>query len=131
MSPKAFVGATLFALVFWTCLPVPARAQGVGAIGGTITDGSGAVLPGVTVTLSNPGIIGGNQEAVTTERGTFLFSRLVPGRYAVQANLVGSRSITAQARQAIPGHPGQVRPLGCAAVQDVGDRGRKPGFAPS
>ena len=46
-----------------------ALAQGVGAIGGTVVDASGAVLPGVTVTLSNPGTIGGNQEVVTDERG--------------------------------------------------------------
>ena len=32
----------------------PAAAQGVGAIGGTVADESGAVLPGATVTLSNP-----------------------------------------------------------------------------
>jgi hypothetical protein len=91
MNRKTVVGTSLVALVFWIFLPVSARAQGVGAISGTITDTSGAVLPGVAVTLSNPGIIGGNQEAVTTERGTFLFSSLVPGRYAVRANLTGFR----------------------------------------
>ena len=91
MTRNAFVETSLVALVFWICLPVSVRAQGVGDIGGTITDSSGAVLPGVAVTLSNSGIIGGNQEAVTTERGTFLFSRLVPGRYGVRASLAGFR----------------------------------------
>jgi len=66
-------------------------AQGVGAIGGTIVDASGAVLPGVTVTLSNPGTIGGNQETVTDARGTYQFTRLVPGRYSVKAVLAGFR----------------------------------------
>lgn len=67
-------------------------AQGVGAIGGTIADTSGAVLPGVTVTLANPaGIIGGNQTAVTDDRGAFQFIRLVPGTYNVQAQLPGFR----------------------------------------
>ena len=79
-------------LLGWICAPLPAMAQGVGAIGGTIADISGAVPPGVTVTLSSPGTIGGNQEAVTTDRGTFLFPRLVPGRYSVRASLTGFRT---------------------------------------
>src|SRR5688572_26467112 len=54
---------------------------GFGAVSGTATDASGAVLPGVTVTLSNPGTIGGNQVAVTDARGAYQFPRLVPGRY--------------------------------------------------
>ncbi|MBI3402488.1 MAG: TonB-dependent receptor [Acidobacteria bacterium] len=67
-------------------------AQGVGAIGGTISDASGAVLPGATVTLSNPlGSIGGNQEAVSDERGAFQFIRLVPGTYSVKVSLQGFR----------------------------------------
>jgi hypothetical protein len=78
-------------LLAWICTPLPAMAQGVGAIGGTIADISSAVLPGVTVTLLNPGTIGGNQEALTTDRGTFLFPRLVPGRYSVRASLPGFR----------------------------------------
>ena len=68
-----------------------ASAQGVGAIGGTITDASGAVLPGATVTLSNPGTIGGNQETTADARGAFQFLRLVPGTYAVKAELAGFR----------------------------------------
>ncbi|MBM3771126.1 MAG: carboxypeptidase regulatory-like domain-containing protein [Acidimicrobiia bacterium] len=83
------VATTLPTLLMWLISATPSRSQGVGAIGGTITDASGAVLPGSTVTLSNPGMIGGNQEAVTSERGTFLFSRLVPGRYSVRADLSG------------------------------------------
>ena len=42
-------------------LSLPASAQGVGAIGGIVTDESGAVLPGATVTLSSSGLIGGRQ----------------------------------------------------------------------
>ena len=71
----------------------PAAAQGVGGIGGTIADKSGAVLPGATVTLASPrGTIGSNQTAVTDERGTFQFTRLVPGAYNVKAELAGFTS---------------------------------------
>ena len=60
-----------------SCLSLPALAQGVGAIGGTVTDSSGAVLPGATVTLSSPGVIGGDRRpcrmamAHTSSRGLY------------------------------------------------------------
>src|SRR5262245_62741722 len=70
-----------------------AMAQGgFGAIAGTTSDASGAVLPGVTVTLSNPGIIGGSQVTVTDARGMYQFPRLVPGRYTVKGELTGFRA---------------------------------------
>jgi hypothetical protein len=68
-------------------------AQGVGAVGGTVTDDSGGVLPGVTVTLTSPsGTVGGNRTAVSDAQGAYQFTRLVPGRYSVKAELVGFRS---------------------------------------
>src|SRR5499427_4691726 len=92
MTAGRFVRLTVL-LAMWACSLRPAMAQGVGAIGGTVTDASGAVMPGVTVTLSNPrGSIGGNQEAFTDARGTFQFLRLVPGTYTVKAELEGFRT---------------------------------------
>jgi Carboxypeptidase regulatory-like domain len=84
----------LFASV-WLCGGVPAVAQGVGAIGGTALDPSGAVLPGVTVTLSSAqgGTVGGSQERVTDERGAYQFLRLVPGTYIVRGQLAGFRPV--------------------------------------
>jgi hypothetical protein len=83
------IGVALVVLFF----AASGGAQGVGAIGGTTADQSGAVLPGVTVTLSNPGTIGGNQVAVTDSRGAYQFLRLVPGRYSIRAELVGFQSV--------------------------------------
>ena len=84
---------SLYVLIPQLCasLPSPAAAQGVGAIGGTLSDSSGAVLPGVTVSLVSPGTIGGNQEVVTNERGSYQCTRLIPGRYGVKAELAGFR----------------------------------------
>ena len=93
MSARDFIGRSIVVLSFLMSAALPVMAQGVGAIGGTVSDPSGAVLPGVTVTLSNPrGTIGGNQETVTDARGTFQFIRLVPGTYTVKADLAGFRS---------------------------------------
>jgi hypothetical protein len=75
----------------------PALAQGsFGSIGGTAADSTGAVLPGVTVTLASPGTIGGNQVTVTDERGAYQFPRLVPGRYSVKGELVGFRPVAVE-----------------------------------
>ena len=93
MSTRVLAAAMVAVLLTWAGLPAPAAAQGVGAIGGTVSDASGAALPGVSVTLSNPGVIGGDQQTVTDERGAYQFNRLVPGAaYSVRAALQGFRS---------------------------------------
>lgn len=87
-----FGGALL--LVISLCHTLPAAAQGVGAIGGSVLDASGAVLPGAAVTLvSAQGTVGGNQETVSDARGAYQFLRLVPGTYSVRAQLQGFRSV--------------------------------------
>jgi hypothetical protein len=72
----------------------PAAGQGVGAIAGTVTDSSGAVLPGAAITVSSAqGTLGSNQEALTDARGAYQFPRLVPGTYVVRAQLQGFRTV--------------------------------------
>ncbi len=84
----------LFTLSILVASVLPAMAQGVGAIGGTVTDSSGAVLPGAIVTLtSSQGTVGGNQETVSDTRGAYQFLRLVPGTYAVKAAIQGFRIV--------------------------------------
>src|ERR1700674_403101 len=86
-------GIAIF-LLLSVCWTVPVSAQGVGAIGGTVMDASGAVLPGATVTLTNvQGSVGGNQETVSDARGAYQFLRLVPGTYCVKATLQGFRPV--------------------------------------
>jgi hypothetical protein len=79
----------VFALVMWLGLSLTALAQGVGGISGTVTDASGAVLPGVTLTLLSPGVIGSGQTTVSDGQGAYEFTRLVPGSYSVTAELQG------------------------------------------
>jgi hypothetical protein len=56
---------------------LPALAQvSTGEIFGKATDGTGAVLPGVTVTLSGAALIQ-PQVAATTESGAYRFPRIV------------------------------------------------------
>src|SRR3954471_23026971 len=76
--------------------PANASAQAVyGSIGGTVTDPSGAVLPGVTVnitSLTRQTV----DSVVTTDSGLFVKERLLPGPYKVQAELSGFKSAVVQ-----------------------------------
>jgi carboxypeptidase family protein len=94
MSTPRFLQAGLFVLWVWVMTVTPATAQGVGTIGGTVMDSSGAVLPGATLTLTSAqGTVGGNQDAVSDERGNYQFIRLVPGTYSVRAQMQGFRTV--------------------------------------
>jgi hypothetical protein len=70
-----------------------ALAQTTGSITGLVTDASGAVLPGVTITLSGERLIGGAQTQVSDASGAYRFDRLVPGAYNVKFELQGFRTV--------------------------------------
>lgn len=70
------------------------RAQETADIVGTVTDTSGAVIPGATVTLTN---IGTNiqQTTVTNSTGDFVFNLLQVGTYSVKVEAKGFKSFVA------------------------------------
>src|SRR5688572_14924110 len=80
--------AGLLAVAVWL-LPDPASAQtSMGGVSGTVTDSTGAVLPGATVTLTN------EETAVqavrqTNQSGYYTFVNVRPGRYRVAVELTG------------------------------------------
>src|SRR3954468_7143696 len=70
-----------------------ARAQSqTGEIFGKVTDPSGAVLPGVSVTLTGPSLVQ-PQTATTSESGSFQFPRLNVGTYNVKFELAGFKTV--------------------------------------
>ena len=72
----------------------PARAQVLtGSITGIVADTSGAVLPGVNVTVTGERLIGGPQTQVTDATGSYRFDRLVPGAYDVKFELQGFKTV--------------------------------------
>ncbi len=79
----ALAGAVLL-----TFTPAAEAQRVTGQISGTVKDGSGAVLPGVAVTLSGEKIMG-NQTAVTTANGFYRFRALPPGEYDLSFVLDG------------------------------------------
>ena len=63
------------------------------AVSGAIRDASGAILPGVTVTLTNVAS-GISRDAVTNESGIYTFANVLVGDYRLTAALTGFRTIT-------------------------------------
>src|SRR5476649_2926305 len=65
---------------------------GQGRLSGTVTDTQGAVMPGVTVTVTSPALIG-VQATVTEPNGRFLFPSLPSGTYRVAFELSGFQKV--------------------------------------
>lgn len=82
--------AAVVAMAVWAA---PAAAQVITAeVGGTVTDTSGAVLPGTTVTAHNVGT-GFERVATSTAHGRYALLSLPPGAYKVTAGLSGFKTV--------------------------------------
>ncbi len=64
------------------------QSRETGAITGKVTDEQSSPLPGVSLTLSGPALMG-TRTAVTDAAGLFRFPALPPGTYSVKAELQG------------------------------------------
>jgi hypothetical protein len=99
-----WVGVVLLALVSMV-VPSKLMAQGYGSITGTVTDATGATVPGATVTVTQTGT-GRTSTATTNSTGSFTFSTLPPAAYSLTVTGNGFKSyqqsgITLQADQAL------------------------------
>ncbi len=79
----------LFAALVFGITPLSAQTT-TGTLRGTVTDTSGAVLPGATVELTG---VAGTQTAVADANGQYRFQALTPGVYALKATLDGFKAI--------------------------------------
>ena len=70
-------------------MPTLARAQANAAISGVVTDSTGGVLPGVTVEVASPVLIGGSRVVVTDGSGRYNATQLESGTYSVSFTLAG------------------------------------------
>src|SRR5512136_2776836 len=78
----------LLAVLMVLALPVLATAQGqTGSVTGVVTDATGGVLPGATVTIRSA--TGATQSTVTDQAGRYTFANLAPGPYDVTIELAG------------------------------------------
>jgi hypothetical protein len=93
--------------------------QQTGQIFGKVTDESGAVLPGVTVTLTGPSLLQ-PQVATTSETGSFQFPRLDVGTYDVKFELPGFKTVIKQGIRVTVGFNADVSTqLGVSTMQET------------
>jgi hypothetical protein len=83
-------------------LVVPAAAQTVtattGAINGIVTDNTGAIVPGATISLTGPSLLG-VQMTSTDAAGVYRFSAVPPGEYVLRFERAGFATVV---REAVP-----------------------------
>ena len=97
MRKFSIVGLWVFVLL----MAVPGWAQD-GVITGRVADASGAVIPGVGIALTSPGVMG-MRNVVTDEQGGYRFNFLPPGVYMVKFELPGFRTLVREGIQMTAG----------------------------
>ena len=83
----------LAVLVVGAVLLIPTMALAQASIAGTVTDSSGAVLPGVTVEAASPVLIEKVRTATTDGGGQYNIVNLRPGDYTLTFTLGGFNSV--------------------------------------
>ena len=93
-STARLILTALFCFAMDAVAPVTALAQGGGAttsLSGTVTDTSGAIIPGATVVVKS--VATATQfDTVTNESGYFSVPALDPGTYTVTVTLMGFKT---------------------------------------
>ena len=85
---KILVSCAVFVAVVLFHAAAATAQQGTAEVRGRVVDAQGAVLPGVTVIVTNQGT-GFVRDTVTGVDGVYFISGLVPGPYEVRAELQG------------------------------------------
>ena len=95
------LGVLLPAILF-VATPHPATAQVLyGSVVGTVSDPSGAVIPGAAVTLTSKQI-GASRTEKSDEGGRYSFVNVLPGTYDVSVTANGFRTFLAQGVDVTP-----------------------------
>jgi Carboxypeptidase regulatory-like domain len=89
LCTRIFVCAMIAAAL---TLPSVLRAQGTASINGTVTDPSGAVVPGVAISVLNQAT-NATREIQTTDTGTYSISNLAPGTYDITFVKTGLKTV--------------------------------------
>src|SRR5262245_1653419 len=93
--------------------------QQTGEIFGKVTDQSGAVMPGVTVTVTGTVLLQ-PLTAVTSDRGTYQFPRLEVGSYTVRFELTGFKTVVDEDVRVTVGSSAQMNAvLSVSTVQET------------
>ena len=117
MITRLFERVSLLAVLVCISLlcAVGTRAQNTADVVGSVTDASGGILPGVTVTITNTGT-NVSQTTQTTSGGDYTFALLQVGTYVVKVEAKGFKTFSAQSISLSAGDRARVD-----AKMEVGD----------
>ncbi len=85
------LGFVLIALLSSFTPSLRAQSSSTGSVTGTVTDQSGAVLPGANVVLLSPDT-GQTRTATTSNNGNYRFALLAPGTFTVKFSAAGFKT---------------------------------------
>lgn len=102
MTKKLLLSALLVLL-----LPVMALAQGTTSLTGSVTDPSGAVVPGSNVAISNTAT-GFSRTSTTDAAGNYSFLQIPPGEYSILVKKAGFPDTTVNAVRLLVSTPATV-----------------------
>ncbi len=77
------------------------------ALNGTITDPSGAVIPGAKITLESPST-GFKREVASDDAGRYVFAQIAPGKFKVLAKAKGFRDVVVNGVQLLVNTPATI-----------------------
>lgn len=83
-------GLSLILTALLLCASLASAQTETGRIGGVVTDATGGILPGATVTARAVGT-GATRTLLSDEAGQYLFANLPPGPYELRVELTGFR----------------------------------------
>lgn len=116
---KHWLIRAVFTLFAFLVTPSAFAQIQTGEIHGRVTDGSGAVLPGSTVTVEGKALIR-PEVTITTETGAYSFPRLPVGAYTIHFELAGFRQMVQEGIQIQSGFSAQINAkLELSTVQEA------------
>ena len=111
------VVASMFVVIH--AMPVIAQVSALSSIRGTVSDATGAALPGVTVTLTSPALQVSEMAAVTQPDGSYRFGELPAGIYRLKFELTGFNTLVREELRLTVGFEARVdAPLTIGTVQE-------------
>lgn len=107
MSKRLILTLGLAALLFVFLAGVVCGQVGSSSISGTVTDPTGAVIPGAKVTLTNPDI-GITYSTETTSTGSYAIASLPVGRYTITVEMMGFKTFISRGNVLEVGKPTEI-----------------------